>query len=81
MHATVCLLHAGQPRRTGIAAKSGQFIGHFSWVTSDPMGVKGLNSTDDVMMGQEQMEFDAYFTLASRIRKVNLIYHTFALMI
>ena len=43
MHATVCLLHAGQPRCAGDAAKSGQFIGQFTWVTGDPMGIKGLN--------------------------------------
>ena len=42
MHATVCLLRAGQRRRAGDAAKSGQFRGQFSWVTGDPMGVKGL---------------------------------------
>ena len=42
MYAKVCLLHAGQPRRAGNAAKSGQFIGQFSWVTSGPIGVKGL---------------------------------------
>ena len=44
MHATVCLLRAGQPRCTSNAAKSGQFrIGKFSGVIGDPMGVKGLN--------------------------------------
>ena len=42
MHAAVCLLRAGQPRSAGDAAKSGQFIGQFSWVTGDPIGVKGL---------------------------------------
>ena len=42
MHATVCLLRAGQPRRAGAAAKSGQFVGQFSWVTGDPIVVKGL---------------------------------------
>ena len=42
MHAAVCLLRAGQPRSTGDAAKLGQFIGQFSWVTGDPIGVKGL---------------------------------------
>ena len=47
MHATVCLLRAGQPRRAGDAAKSGQFIGQFSWVTGDPMGVKELLSRID----------------------------------
>ena len=44
MHATVCLLRAGQPRRACAAAKSGQFVGQFSWVTGDPIGVKGLYS-------------------------------------
>ena len=42
MHATVCLLRAGQPRRAGAAAKSGQFVGQFSWVTGDPIVFKGL---------------------------------------
>ena len=42
MHATVCLLRAGQPRSAGDAAKLGQFVGKFSWVTGDPIGVKGL---------------------------------------
>ena len=42
MHAAVCLLRAGQPRSAGDAAKSGQFIGQFSWVTGDPIGLKGL---------------------------------------
>ena len=31
-----------ETRRAGDAAKSGQFIGQFSWVTGDPMGVKGI---------------------------------------
>ena len=44
MHAAVCLLRAGQPRSAGDAAKLGQFIGQFSWVTGDPIGVKGLYS-------------------------------------
>ena len=43
MHAAVCLLRAGQPRSAGDAAKLGQFVGKFSWVTGDPIGVKGLN--------------------------------------
>ena len=30
MHASVCLLHAGQPRNAGDAAKLGQFVGKFS---------------------------------------------------
>ena len=42
MHATVCLLRAGQPKSAGDTAKSGQFIGQFSWVTGDPIGLKGL---------------------------------------
>ena len=47
MHATVCLLRAGQPKSAGVAAKSVQFIGQFSWVTSDPIGQKGLYSRID----------------------------------
>ena len=43
MHAAVCLLRAGQPRSAGDAAKSGQFIGQFSWVTGDPIVLKGLS--------------------------------------
>ena len=42
MHAAVCLLRAGQPRSAGDAAKLGQFVGQFSWVTGDPIGLKGL---------------------------------------
>ena len=42
MHAAVCLLRAGQPRSAGDAAKFGQFIGQFSWVIGDPIGLKGL---------------------------------------
>ena len=38
----VCLLLAGQPKSAGDAAKSGQLIGQFSWVTGDPIGLKGL---------------------------------------
>ena len=45
MHAAVCLLRAGQPRSAGQAAKSGQFIGQFSWVTGDPIVLKGLSMT------------------------------------
>ena len=37
MHATVCLLRAGQPRRAGDAAKSGQFKGQFSWDENVPL--------------------------------------------
>ena len=47
MHATVCLLRAGQPRRAGAEAKSGQFVGQFSWVVYDPMVVRGLFSMTD----------------------------------
>ena len=43
MHAAVCLLRAGQPRSAGDAAKSGQFIGQFSWVTGNPIVLKGLH--------------------------------------
>ena len=46
MHATVYLLHAGQWRRASDAAKSGQFIGQFTWVTGDPIGLKGLTMGD-----------------------------------
>ena len=45
MHATVCLLRAGQPRRTSAAAKSGQFVGQFSWVTGDQPVSKGYTAT------------------------------------
>ena len=47
MHATVCLLCAGQPRRTGDAAKPGQFIGQFSRDRYVPTVVKGLYSMID----------------------------------
>ena len=43
LHVTLYLLRAG----AGDAAKSGRFIGQFSWVTGDPMGVKGLLSVID----------------------------------
>ena len=42
MRATVCLLRAGRPTHASDAAKSGQFIGQLSWVTGDPIGLKGL---------------------------------------
>ena len=42
MHAAVCPLRAGQPRSAGDVAKLSQFIGQFSWVTGDPIGLKGL---------------------------------------
>ena len=44
MHAAVCLLRAGQPTSAGDATKLGQFVGKLSWVTGDPIGVKGLYS-------------------------------------
>ena len=53
MHGTVCRLRAGQPRRAGAAAESGQFVGQFSWVTGDPIVVKGLNESethDDIIL-------------------------------
>ena len=50
MHAAVCLLRAGQPRSAGDAAKLGQFIGQFSWVTGDPIGVKGLSNSTEYFM-------------------------------
>ena len=37
----VCCVQAS-PRSAGDAAKLGQFIGQFSWVTGDPIGVKGF---------------------------------------
>ena len=39
------LLHAGQLKRAGDAAKSGEFLGEFSWVEFDPMGVRGLTNS------------------------------------
>ena len=42
MHAAVCLLHAGQLKHAVDEAKSGEFLGEFSWVEFDPMGVRGL---------------------------------------
>ena len=42
MHAAVCLLCASQPRCTGDAVKSGQFLGQFSWDRYVPTVVKGL---------------------------------------
>ena len=44
-HATVCLLRAGQPRSAGDAAKLGQFIGQFSWVTGDQSFSKGYTAS------------------------------------
>ena len=42
MHATVYLLHAGQLKSAGDAAKSGEFIGELSWVEFNPVGVRGF---------------------------------------
>ena len=42
MHTAVCLLCAGQPKCTSDSAKSEEFLGEFSWVEFDPMGVRGL---------------------------------------
>ena len=47
MHAAVCLLRAGQPKRAGDVEKSGEFLGEFSWVEFDPVGVRGLSQTND----------------------------------
>ena len=55
MHATVCLLRAGQPRRAGAAAKSGHFVGQFSWVTGDPIGLKGLREVREVIEEKSEM--------------------------
>ena len=41
MHAAVCLLHAGQPKRAGDAAKSGEFPGDF--FLSRTSTVRGLS--------------------------------------
>ena len=43
MHATVCLLCAGQLGSVGHAAKSGQFKEQFSLVKYDPKDVNGLS--------------------------------------
>ena len=46
----MCLLRAGQPKSSGEVAKSGQFIGQFSWVTGDLIGLKALyNEIDDAL--------------------------------
>ena len=52
MHGTVCLLRAGQPRRAGAAAKSGQFVGQFSWVTGDPIVLNGLRRWEEKVIGK-----------------------------
>ena len=43
MHATLCLLRAGQPNSPSVRAEPVQFIGQFSWITGDPIGRKGLS--------------------------------------
>ena len=53
MHARVCLLRAGQPRRAGDAVKSGQFIGQFSWDKYDPTVVKGLRIKSNILYEQQ----------------------------
>ena len=63
MHAAVFLLRAGQPRSGGDAAKSGQFIGQFSWVTGDPIVVKGLYS-----------EYRNLHCIYSEYRKLHCLY-------
>ena len=50
MHAALCLLHVGQQRSTGDAAKLSQFIGQFSWVTGDPTGLRGLTDVSDHLL-------------------------------
>ena len=51
MHAAVCLLHAGQLNRAGDVAKSGEFLGEFSWVELFPMDVRGLfNMIDEAVV-------------------------------
>ena len=45
-YAAVCLLRAGQPRSAGDAAKLGQFVGQFSWVTGDPIVLKGISNVN-----------------------------------
>ena len=55
MHAAVCLLRAGQPRSAGDATKLGQFIGQFSWVTGDPIGIKGLTNLNKLQRIQKNL--------------------------
>ena len=50
MHVAVCPLRAGQPRSAGDVAKLDQFISQFSWVTGDPIGLKGLMAA--ILMGR-----------------------------
>ena len=65
MHATVCLLRAGQPRRAGAAAKSGQFLGQFAWVTGEPSGLKGLlpSTLQETKTTQVTILFPVFYTL------------------
>ena len=44
----MCLLRAGYPSRAGDTAKSGQFIGKFTWVTGDPICVNRLKLNSPV---------------------------------
>ena len=57
MHAchSVC---AGRPTRAGDMAKSGQFIGQLSWVTGDPIGLKGLTDINARIFLDMKSEFD-----------------------
>ena len=50
MHAAVCLLRAGQPKSASDAAKLGQFIGQFTWVTGDPIGLKGFYNIELILI-------------------------------
>ena len=60
MHAAVCLLHAGQLNRAGDVAKSGEFLGEFSWVELFPMDVRGLIYKTDSRMVDDVLDV-AYF--------------------
>ena len=55
MHAAVCLLRTGQPRSAGDAAKLGQFIGQFSWVTVDPIGLKGSYKSTNALVCKQKI--------------------------
>ena len=48
MHATVWLLCAGQPKRSGDEAKTSEFKGEFLWVAHDPIAIKGLKQVQIV---------------------------------
>ena len=65
MHAAVCLLRAGQPRSTGDAAKLGQFIGQFSWVTGHPIGLKGLIIITTVLKWNEPFSKESFSKASS----------------